>query len=450
MRRLNNVVKEGYVYETFGRAGELEQYEEQLLTGFASKTIANRFTGNLAKLTLRGTFDESFTYTNGGFYRHSKAVAVSGSPVKGLQCSADGKARAGFSCINYWMFVVDQSGNIVSTSYMYSTCTCEAQSSSVRNGKGELGYRLSDECGGGGGTIYPGEGGGRPPDGGGGNGPQPCPPYVIQSVKSGKVVMDIVSPCIPVRPPDLPVVEEAKINTDSLKAKFPCAAVLVVDSLSKLSSYKEFVEPFTTSQKPDLSWNSKELPWRQLDSSGRYKYQLGEESRDPNSFTGQTQNIYLNSKALQNSSQLLIATGAIHETLHAYISYNIATSETNVLNHNNDYGNWFAALDAFYTVKDLPANYSGHYQMLTDYFNKATGILAAWDNNHHTPKEYVMAMLFGLNTVDSGCPPDMKARLDKVFNDMKAAYNITEQNLTDFNNANLNAPANSKLPTSGC
>jgi hypothetical protein len=280
-------------------------------------------------------------------------------------------------------------------------------------------------------------------DGGGGatspSSPEPDCPTSYKMV-NGKMVRS-VNPCN---------VQRAKIKTDSLKAKFPCAVSLIIDNLSKLESYHQFVEPFTTSQKPDLNWDSKELTWHKKDSADNYQYMLGGEQQDPTSFTGQSRTIYLNSKALQNSSQLLITAGAIHETLHAYIGYSIATSESNVLNRYNDYGTWFAALDAYYTVKDLPANYSGHYQMLTDYFNKATSILAAWDNNQHTKKEYVTAMLFGLNTVDSTCPPDMKARLDKVFNEMKTAYGITEQNLTDFNKANLNAPANSKLPTSGC
>jgi len=240
------------------------------------------------------------------------------------------------------------------------------------------------------------------------------------------------------------------IVVDSLKSKYPCAVKLILDKLLYMQSYGDFVEPFCGTQKPDLYWDAKRLPWNQSNVNGTQTFQLGEEIASPTSRLGLSRDIYLNASALDNSSQLLISAAVIHETLHAYIGYNISIADNNVQNHYNDYGTWFGALDAFYSIRNLPPNYSGHYQMLTDYFNKATGILSSWDNNSHTPKEYAMAMLYGLNTTDPNCPADVKARLNNIFTSVMTTYSITLSDLNTFNINNLNATSSNKLPTTGC
>jgi hypothetical protein len=197
--------------------------------------------------------------------------------------------------------------------------------------------------------------------------------------------------------------------------------------------------------KYNLAWNSTSPINNQPNS-----YELANTSTDPASVIGQSAIITLNTKMLQNSSQLIIASVAIHETLHAYIKYNIATAEDNVRNNYNDYGSWFAALDAFYTVRNLPSNYSDHYQMLTDYFDKSVSMLSAWDNNAHNINDYRMAALYGLNTVDANCPATLKATLDNVYNNLVSKFGFTASALSTFNNNQLNAPNNQKLPTSGC
>lgn len=86
--------------------------------------------------------------------------------------------------------------------------------------------------------------------------------------------------------------------------------------------------------------------------------------------------------------------------------------------------------------------------MLDDYFDKATAILAQFDNNAHTTKDYRMAMLFGLDNATDG-NASQKATLQTEFNSLLTKYNITSTDLNNFNSNNLNSTTN-KLPTSGC
>lgn len=46
------------------------------------------------------------------------------------------------------------------------------------------------------------------------------------------------------------------INTDNLSKAFPCAVALILNKLLKDGVYSNLVQPFTTSQKPDLVWQS--------------------------------------------------------------------------------------------------------------------------------------------------------------------------------------------------
>ncbi|MCJ8210039.1 hypothetical protein MUY27_09990 [Mucilaginibacter sp. RS28] len=243
-----------------------------------------------------------------------------------------------------------------------------------------------------------------------------------------------------------------EVITTPLRTNYPCADALILQNLMQQQDYVSLITQFQTSQRPSLTWQNGTLPWNQYDSqTGKYTYQEGATGEDPQSGMGTSMIITLNTSLLDNSSQLFIASTMIHESLHAYLRYNINLAYYNANNGYNNYPDWFSALDAFYTIKGLPSNYADHYEMLTDYFNKAVGILSSWDQNRHTQKEYVMTMLYGLDTIDSsGVSADMKAIITQVFNDMKINNGITDSELNKFWRDNLNAKNSDRLPKSGC
>ncbi|MDB5016751.1 MAG: hypothetical protein JWQ84_1583 [Mucilaginibacter sp.] len=236
-----------------------------------------------------------------------------------------------------------------------------------------------------------------------------------------------------------------KIITDSLQKHFPCAVALIINNLANGSVYSTFIQAFTTSRKPDLTWQDGPLPWNAPTSNSTSgTFELG-----TTSFNGLSATITLNTSMLQNSSQLLIAAAAIHETLHAYINYDIEAGVGAPPSYTPD-GSWLYSLDTWAIVNGLPNIYSSHYQMLSDYFSQAVTALAQFDNNAHTTKEYAEAMLFGLNQSNgTGVTPDQQALLQTEFNNLLTSYGLTAADLNTFNNKNLNATAN-KLPTSGC
>jgi hypothetical protein len=242
-------------------------------------------------------------------------------------------------------------------------------------------------------------------------------------------------------PPDPPV-----IRTDSLTIHFPCATSLIVNQLATIANYSTWIAPFTTIKKPDLIWQNGSLPWNApIPNSTLTSYQLGSTA-----YFGRSATITLNTNMLQNSSQLLIAAAAIHETLHAYLNYNVQTAVGGFPQPQgyNPAGPWLYALDTWALVNGLPGNYADHYQMLNDYFTQAVAILAAWDNNAHTTKVYAEAMLYGLGNGTDGTPAQ-QALLQTEYNSLLTQYGITAANLNDFNLNNLNSTLN-KLPTTGC
>jgi hypothetical protein len=242
------------------------------------------------------------------------------------------------------------------------------------------------------------------------------------------------------------VIQQQQILEDSLKKHFPCASKLIVDSLSKIQAYADFVAPFATNIKPDLIWQDGALPWNTpVPNSTNVTNYLGQTSSN-----GRSSTITLNTNMLQQSSQLLIAATAIHETLHAYINYLV---ETNV-NFSppalyNSSQSWLVSLDYWVLMYGLPTNYRDHYDMLSDYFSKAVEILKAWDHNGHTDKEYQMAMLYGLDTNDFlALPAGSPGSLSVEYNNILTKYQITPADLDAFWRSQLNS-TNNKLPT-GC
>jgi uncharacterized membrane protein YgcG len=368
--------------------------------------------------------------------------------------------------------------NTVKANYFTTTCTDWYQTTYYNNtaiGTAYLGRICQltytpDGSGGSGGS--PGTGSGAPGGGSGGGAGVPAPtpnPCTVPRTNSTRITVNTVTgppgsgttpdgdgfppptttkiPC----PTSGQVYFPAQdIVTDSL-SKYPCAKLRIIYALLSLQGYANFVEPFCSStQKPSITWQTGDLAWNSPAFGIDNAYQLAGTMTDTSGRIGQSSIITLNTKMLKNSSELMVAAAAIHETLHAYINYNIATAKDQILNHYRDPGNWFSDLDAFYSLRTLPPNYRDHYEMLTDYFNQAVSILSIWDNNRHTAKECKMAMLYGLTTA-SDADNNAKARINQVYNDVLTAAGITQQDLNSFYQVNvINAPSAQKIPTSGC
>ncbi|MES2064978.1 MAG: hypothetical protein V4456_23880, partial [Bacteroidota bacterium] len=259
-------------------------------------------------------------------------------------------------------------------------------------------------------------------------------------------------PCL-VKPPEPVVPKPPKVIVDSLKKNFPCAVKLILDKLAQNGVYGDFVKPFTTTGMPDLSWNNSQMPFNQINSPGGDPiYQLGETTAIGQSYNA---TINLNTSMLQNSSQLLIAAVAIHETLHAVINYNLQMAGYNKADGNVTLNSWLFGIDSWYEIKGLPSNFSNHYLMMDYYFDQAVTALSQWDNNAHTTKEYQMTMLYGLNNPgenDSSTSAQFVAktqRLKTEYNELLKKFNITEADLKVYWKSQLNSTIN-KLPSSGC
>ena len=235
------------------------------------------------------------------------------------------------------------------------------------------------------------------------------------------------------------------IKTDSLAKHFPCAVKLIINNLGECGVYTNLVAAFTKTSKPDLTWQDGALSWS-TSSSGTFE--LGHTSLDPTSGIGQSSIITLNSSMLKNSSRLLIAAAAIHETLHAYINYSVNTGVDGITHGYPTGDSWFYGIDTWIALNGLPPNYSNHLDMIADYFDKAVTALKTWDNGAHTDKEYQMATLFGLDNGRDGTSAQ-QAQLQTEFNSLLTKYSITAADLNTFNITNLNATID-KLPTSGC
>ena len=113
--------------------------------------------------------------------------------------------------------------------------------------------------------------------------------------------------------------------------------------------------------------------------------------------------------------------------------------------------NWMAALNGYYLIRNVPTNYSQHYYILTDFFNKGLQTLQNWDSTQekkHTTKEMAMAMMYGLDTVDANCPQSYIDNINTAFDLLKKQFNISDTELNDFNKSQLVSIFN--LPNSGC
>jgi hypothetical protein len=376
-------------------------------------------------------------YLNGYAYKNGQLI----TPASQAQ-SAPGKIKVQLAEIcTDWYDEILINDVIVSSTYLYTTCT-----------------------GGGEDPTYPGTSGSDSPVPPNPCNPPPPPPtttpppsvpnpptgpLIPSAVPGGHITVNNVPGGGGFPPPtdeEIPCADEQEIIIDSLKKNFPCAVKLILDKLMQNPTYNNFALPFTSTKKPDLKWENGTLPWNSAapNSSGN-TYVLGRTD-----YTDRSATITLNTSMLNNSSQLLITAAAIHETLHAYINYNIVTAVSGLLpppNYDSN-GSWIYSLNTWAMVNGLPANYVDHYQMLNDYFSKSVGILSSLDNNQHTPKEYAMAMLYGMDNVVSG-DAAQQALLQTEYNSLLTKYGITSSDKDSFNRANLNSASN-KLPKTGC
>lgn len=411
------------------------------------------FNGLIVYYTLDRQYINGFHYTNGVL---DGPTSISGQQSQGPAVNSL-KTNLEEACTTYDVFqTYCEYGGTVDDPYKYSH-GCE----DVYEGS----FTVCGEPGGGGGGPAGGDSGG-----GGGSGsntppPSPCTPApsnttAMESVSNGHLTINVAqplpgggsggtgtpAPCPPATKPVTPPPVTIKVNTDTLGRNFPCAVQLILGKLDASKSYYDFTAPFQTSQKPSLIWTDKDLPWN-LNGTGQTE--LGTTGRDLSGGIGLGSVITLNNKMLQSSSKLIIAAAAIHETLHAYINYDVALAAANGTPNFKFNGSWMNELDFFYDQNTLPSNYRDHYEMMTDYFDQAVGLLATFDNNAHTNQQYAMAMLFGLNTADPNASTTEKNRLTQEYNNLLTAYGITPAMLNTFWAAQLTASAQDKLPT-GC
>ncbi|WP_292943555.1 hypothetical protein [Mucilaginibacter sp. 44-25] len=243
---------------------------------------------------------------------------------------------------------------------------------------------------------------------------------------------------------DSPPSNEQVVHTDSLAAHFPCAVKLILDKLAENGVYADFVQPFTTSQRPDLTWTNANLNWVPNGDSGNIKLGSTEVDKALNT-VNRSASITLNTSMLQNSSQLMIAATAIHETLHAYINYQIITGGPTFTTPPDYDPNkpWLYSVDAYAYMFGLPSNFRDHWAMLDEYFDRSVQILKQFDNSAHLDNDYVMAMLYGLNNADGFL--SMQGSLNDEYKKIMSRYKISQSQLDAFWNTQLYATSN-KLP----
>jgi len=235
-----------------------------------------------------------------------------------------------------------------------------------------------------------------------------------------------------------------------LKKTFPCASKLIIDSLKKIPGFSALTSAFNTPLYPSLIYVNGTLPWNASGINGSTTYQYGLTTSGTPSNASST--ITLNTSMLQNSSMLLIASVAIHETLHGVINYNIEWAGGNIVDGHES---WMDGLNSWYLINGLPSNFRDHYEMMDYYFNQSVAILAQWDHNQHTQKEYIMAMLTGLDNpgTNSNSDPNFATKaqlLATEYATLKSNNNISDTDLDNFKTANNNATSTAKLPTGGC
>ena len=304
LQRQQGAVTGGYIYEMFGSSDDLLKNENELIAGFASKKLNFAFTGNLAKFTLNGEFDEANIYQNGMLLQYRKLYKTNTNASKAIQTTD--KKIAGLRCTD-WYLVTEYSDGTVTSEYLGRTCYCDdqQQSTAIRDNKGSMTIKLACADGGGGSSDPGGDG--------------PCPPQTSQSVKNNKVVLTVkLSSC------DIVVVPPKIINI----VKDPCLRKMVDASINNDVQYRinesmnsifDQNTNFNITFKDDVSSSFPEP-----DDSGITNVTNSTTTTLPNGrlYTSTMDiEITLNSTELANASKEYITATIMHEALHAYLTY---------------------------------------------------------------------------------------------------------------------------------
>lgn len=241
---------------------------------------------------------------------------------------------------------------------------------------------------------------------------------------------------------------------DSLH-EYPCVQQ-IIKQLEKFQSFKSLTDPFrqnNISGSPTLTWGhtTSQMNW----GSGTYSYGY---TKTSSSVYDRDVEIYLNTEALNNTSELMVASTIIHESIHAYTSYYLKSLRNEYLEETGETISKFWLSSTLELINltdqyDSNANYRDHLAMLSggDIFVMMFNILKAWGGNEYTDDEYLMASMNGLNNAGQLMGQDVttaqKNEVEQTFNNLLNALNITKSQFNAFiNEQNSKQPGQGKLP----
>lgn len=425
----NGNIADGKIIEVIGTPELIEEKGESTVTRYKDKQIAG-FSGAVI------SYDLNYRYLEGHQYQNGRQVPGSARIIPKLpNTTGKGSGRGKLASANIPNKISTEIGDDGPT----QTCTNWYLVTYYYDQYGDFMYSKDTYLGAtctGGGYVGP------PPLGGGST---EIVKYDCAGEPNGTASRN--NPCNICMGGNTGITECPKeIKTDSLKKRFPCAKTLIVDSLGKIERYRKLVEPFLQKGvNPSITWDANTQPWTNA------TYSAGTTGRSSSSGLGMSSDIYLNSVMLQNSSKLLIAATAIHETYHAYINYMFANNISVTL-FDKSQPNFMAGLYQYiiYEKSGSGNNYVDHYNMLTSQFDNMVDILFTFANGSYTKDDCRKAMLFGMN--NSGPNPDFGQTqfINQAYTDLLARFGFTVSNIESFHLAQINAPNNKKLPTSGC
>ncbi|WP_316747139.1 hypothetical protein [Pedobacter gandavensis] len=239
-----------------------------------------------------------------------------------------------------------------------------------------------------------------------------------------------------------------ELNTEAVKQKFPCVDKLILQVIFGLKEMTIFVLPFISELRPTITYTTGNLQWGSPTTGGTFM--LGNATYDPQSRAQLSSVVTLNEQMLKESSPLLIAGAAVHETMHGYLNYKI-TLATNEMEESFKYSdNWLLKLSAYHD-RTSGSNTTQHTNILINYFDDGLKVLGAWNKiygGNYDEKDMAMAMIYGLDHADTHSPQTLVDKINEAYSKIKIKYNISDQDLNTFKNNNLFS--NNKMATTGC
>jgi hypothetical protein len=230
------------------------------------------------------------------------------------------------------------------------------------------------------------------------------------------------------------------LNLDSLTKKYPCVTNTVIGGLLGISDFGDLMQPFiTTNWKPDLKFYAEPLSWG---TSGIYELA---HTDTKGSITGASSNITLNSHAIENSSELLIASTIIHETEHAYLNYYFASNGMPDLMAKSS-TSYMAGLYQYTAILNPTDNLGGHSTMMMVEFDKMVNILNTYGQGRFSIDDCRKAMLYGLNNPGSSATAQEAADLNQIYQNLLLHIGNTEAGLNTFHISNLNTSIVNRVP----